>query len=185
MARLKQFLKKDNRLDFPGFRQAYEWNCGSTSLNMILAYFGHDVGEGEIIKAAHVSKETGAPIEGLKKVSKKYGLKFKEGHFTINDLKKHIDNGWPTLLMIQAWKEDHNPDWNLEWDAGHYTVVIGYDDKEIFFADPINVKRTKLTNSELMSRWHGWDDEGKKINKWGIVYMGKGTFVYDEVEETG
>jgi ABC-type bacteriocin/lantibiotic exporter with double-glycine peptidase domain len=186
MGRLERYLKAAKSLKFPGFRQAYNWNCGTTAISMILAYMGIDVGEGEIMKLANVSKENGAPIEGLKKAAKHYGLKFKEGHFTSKDLREHVDNGWPTLLMIQAWSSNENPpDWKNEWDQGHYTVCIGYDDERLFFADPINVKRTYLTDGELNSRWHGWDDEGKKINRWGIVFTKKGEFEYDQAEQTG
>jgi len=185
MSRLERYLKTAKVLQFPGFRQNYEWSCGSTAMNMVLAYFGNDVNEKEIMDIAGSNSEIGTPIEGLKKVAKKYNIKFEEGHFNIGKLKEFIDNGWPILLMIQAWTKSDNPNWKNEWDQGHYTVCIGYDEKRLYFADPISIKRVFLSYSGLNSRWHGWDDNGKKIQKWGMVFMEKSKYDYDDVEEMG
>jgi ABC-type bacteriocin/lantibiotic exporter with double-glycine peptidase domain len=183
MARLQKFLENTKLLEFPGFRQTYDWNCGTTALNMILAFYGHDVNEIEIMDMANIDSSTGASIEGLKKVAKHYGLKFREGHFTCDDLRKHIDNGWPTLIMIQAWSRIDNPDWINEWDQGHYTVNIGYSDEKLIFADPISIKRVFLTEGGLNSRWHGWDDNGHKLNHWGMVFTNKSKYSYEDIEE--
>ena len=185
MSRLQKYLKNSKILDFPGFRQTYEWNCGTTALNMVLAYFGNDINEVELIKATGSNKETGTPIEGIKKAAKQYGLKFKEGSFTTEDLKEHIDKGWPTLIMIQAWSRQDNPDWKNEWDQGHYVDCVGYDEKRLYFADPMAIKRVFLTDSALNGRWHGWDDNGKKIRKWGIVFTNKSSYSYEDLEEMG
>ena len=183
MARFQHYLKEAKELEFPHYRQAFDWNCGTTSMNMILSFYGHDVREDGLIKISKATPEEGAPIEGLKDIARKYGLKFKEGTFTTNDLKRHIDMGWPTLLMIQAWSTQDNPDWANEWDQGHYTVCVGYDDNRLFFADPSSIHKTYIPIGALNSRWHGWDDNGKKINKWGIVFTNKSKFSFKDEEE--
>lgn len=192
MARLENFLKYSKILDFPRFRQAFEWNCGSTALSMVLAYAGHDIAEHKIMDevAKYTKKgteeglrESGVPIEGLKAVAKKYGLKFKEGTLSITDLKENINKGWPTILLVQAWSWSDNPDWKNEWDHGHYTVFIGYDNKKVYFADPASAKTVYETEGGLMSRWHGWDDNDKKISRWGMTFMVAPKYSKDEVEE--
>jgi ABC-type bacteriocin/lantibiotic exporter with double-glycine peptidase domain len=184
MSRLKSFVEKTKILPFPGFKQSYDWNCGTTALNMILAYYDKDVYEEEIMAIAKVTKEDGTPIEGIKDVAKFFGIKFKEStNFTTDDLREHIDNGWPTLLMIQAWHKINNPDWDNEWDQGHYTICIGYDGKRLIFADPISIKKVFLTDAALNSRWHGWTDDGKKMGHWGIVFTNKSKYNYEDIEE--
>jgi ABC-type bacteriocin/lantibiotic exporter with double-glycine peptidase domain len=87
--------------------------------------------------------------------------------------------------MIQAWTREDNPDWENEWDQGHYTVCIGYDKNRLFFSDPANIKKTWLSNGDLNSRWHGWDDNGKRIGHWGLLFLNKSKYSHDEVEEMG
>lgn len=125
MSKLKKFLEEVKILPFPAFKQSYDWNCGTTAMNMILSYYGYDVYEKEIMDIAKVTREDGTPIEGLKDVAKHFGLKYKESfNFSIDDLRGHVDNGWPTLIMIQAWHKIDNPDWDNEWDQGHYVNCL-------------------------------------------------------------
>lgn len=183
MARLDKFLKNITMLEFPKYRQTDENDCGATAMHAVLAFYNIDVGKAEVVKVAGTNKEIGTPIEGIRKVAKRWGIKFKEGKFTLETLKEHIKKGWPTLLMIQAWSRQENPDWKKEWDQGHYVIAIGFDDKKIYFEDPISIKRTYLTYAALNTRWHGWDDEGNKIYKWGIVFMNKSGFSFEDMEE--
>jgi uncharacterized protein len=186
MSRLNSFLDNSIILPFPGFRQTFNWNCGTTSLNMILAFYGHDVNEDELIKISGANKKEGTPIEGLKIASKKYGLRFKED-FTMStkDLRDNIDNGFPSLIMIQAWSLLDNPDWDNEWGQGHYIVNIGYTKDKFIFADPMSIKRVYVTESGLNSRWHGHDDNGKKIGKWGLTFLNKSKYMVNDIEEMG
>lgn len=186
MARLENYIKNSKVLEFPLFRQTFGWDCGTTALNMVLAFYGHDENAEVIIRATGAKPEAGTPIEGIKKAAKKYGLKFREDYnLSIDDLKKSIDDGKPVLIMIQAWTREDNPDWENEWDQGHYTVCIGYDKNRLFFSDPANIKKTWLSNGDLNSRWHGWDDNGKKVGHWGLVFLNKSKYSHDEVEEMG
>jgi ABC-type bacteriocin/lantibiotic exporter with double-glycine peptidase domain len=186
MARLETFLQNTKILPFPSYKQGFDWSCGTTAMNMILSYYGNDVYEKEIMDIAKITKADGAPIEGLKDVAKYFGLKYKESfNFSTDDLRKHVDNGWPTLIMIQAWHKIDNPDWDNEWDQGHYTAAIGYDKKRIIFADPLSIKRVFLSDAALNSRWHGWSDSGKKIGHWGLVFTNKSKYNVDEIEEMG
>ena len=186
MGRLRNFLSNTKLLDFPGFRQTYKWNCGTTSLNMVLAYYGNDINEVELIKTSEANKEIGTPIEGLKKAAKGHGLKFKEDYnMTTDDLRKNVDAGHPTLIMIQTWSKLDNPDWKNEWDQGHYTVCIGYDEKKLIFADPISITRVFLSDSGLNSRWHGFGDDGKKIGKWGLTFTNTPKYDKNDIEEMG
>lgn len=186
MARFEKFLKETKILAFPLYRQTFGWNCGTTAAHMIMSFYDKDMHENKIMKIAGGSKEIGVPIEGLKKVFSKYGLSFDESsNLSTDDLRKNIDKGCPTLIMIQAWTREDNPDWKNEWDQGHYTVCIGYDENKIVFADPANIKKVWLTDGSLNSRWHGWSDDGKKIGHWGLLFTKTSKFSYEEMEEMG
>ena len=39
------------------------------------------------------------------------------------------------MVDLQAWS-DHAAPWRQTWDAGHYVVMVGYDDDRLYFADP-------------------------------------------------
>lgn len=43
------------------------------------------------------------------------------------------------------------------WDAGHYVIMVGYDDDRLFFVDPSNASPAGyvyLPRTELDERWH-------------------------------
>ena len=183
MSRFLEFINNIKMLDFPEYRQPDGDSCGATAMHMILSYYGEDENLEVVEKIAGTNHEYGTPISGIKKVVEKYKIKYNEGTFTIDDLKKNVDAGFPTLLMLQAWSIKDNVDWKNEWDQGHYVVVRGYSNKNIYFADPINIKIDYLSYDDLMERWHGWDDNNKKIYNWGIVFMKTGNYKFDATEE--
>jgi ABC-type bacteriocin/lantibiotic exporter with double-glycine peptidase domain len=156
---------------FPELRQTYYWDCGAKAIQAILAYYGIDVHEETIIKLAGTT-ETGTPIKGLKKVIKKYGLKFDGGRMTIEDIKKYIDKKIPVILLLQAWPMKKITDWENYWDDGHYAVAIRYDKKKIYFEDPWTFFRTYLSYDELQKRWHDRVG-GKEYYNYGLAVYGK------------
>jgi predicted double-glycine peptidase len=79
----------------------------------------------------------------------------------------------PVILILQAWAEKTNVDWENDWIDGHYVVAIGFDEKNIYFEDPSSVLRTYLSFEELKKRWHDADTNGKKYINYGIVAQAK------------
>lgn len=164
-------------IDFPNLRQTYSWDCGAKATQSVLAYYGIDVQEQKIMKLAKTDK-CGTPITGIKSVLKKYNLKYKEGEITIVDIKKFINKKIPVILLVQAWTNIKNVNWEKDWIDGHYVVAIGYDKNKIYFEDPSSISRTHLTYNELIKRWHDTDCDGKKYVNYGIAVYGKKP-VYD------
>lgn len=159
-------------LDFPELRQVYSYDCGANAMQSIVIYYGDDVREQEIMKIAGTTKD-GTPPSGLKKVAEKYKIPFKDGKFTINDLKTHIDNKWPTLIPIQAYPE--NPEdvvYEDDWEDGHWVIVIGYTKTGIVFEDPSSTKRTFIDYVDLDKRWHDEDNDKNRLDHYGIVFTG-------------
>jgi len=40
------------------------------------------------------------------------------------------------IVNGQAWRDDSGIPWANEWEDGHYMVVIGLDEKNVYFEDP-------------------------------------------------
>jgi len=162
--------------NFPAERQTHSWDCGASALQSILIYYGYDIREEEIIKLLKTNGRTGTSIKNIKKVAKKFNLKFKEGRLNIEKLKENVKNKIPTLIAIQAWNKRKIKSWKNEWNSGHYLIVIGYSKKYVYFEDPACITKTFLSWKELLERWHDIDiEKGKKIKlkNWGIYFYGK------------
>jgi ABC-type bacteriocin/lantibiotic exporter with double-glycine peptidase domain len=160
------------KLHLPQFRQTYNYDCGATALQSILAYYGIEEREDRIIKIAKTTKD-GTSIENIIKVIKKYGLKASSKKMTIEEVKKYIDKKIPVILVLQAWAHKKKVDWENNWEDGHYTVAIGYTKDKIIFEDPAHFNNTYLTYKELEKRWHDMDTKGKKYINHGIAVFGK------------
>ncbi len=159
-------------LVFPEIRQTHDYDCGAKAIESVLAYYGFDISESEIIKISG-TKKTGTSPRGIIKTFKKFGLKCREDQLTINQIKKYINKKIPVILLLQAWANRKDINWERDWADGHYVVVIGYDRKKLYFEDPASVLRTYLTYRELEKRWHDKDNKGRKYIHYGIAVYGK------------
>ena len=78
---------------------------------------------------------------------------------TLGDLLGAIDRGEPVIVDLQAWKDEPGApaaeEWAADWDDGHYAVLVGYDDRELFFMDPSTSEHyAYVPRTELEPRWH-------------------------------
>ena len=159
-------------LDFPELQQAYEYDCGASALRSVLEYYGIEFLEGELIRALGTSKKTGTSIERILKVIKKHALKCDSRPMSPSELRDYIAKGIPVILLLQAWSDRKGADYSTDQRDGHYAVAIGYDGSHIVFEDPYANVRTKLTDEELVERWHG-QDKKQPIQNHGIAVYGK------------
>lgn len=171
-------------LKHPNLRQTYDYDCGAQVLQSVIAYYGVDVAECDIIKSAGTNKE-GTSIKGLVRTAKKNGFKIITKSMTVDEVKAYIDQEMPVILMLQAWGRS-NSNYAKGWSNGHFVVAIGYDFKKIYFEDPAAIQRTYLTYKELEKRWHDTDTDGTKYKNLGIVLYGKKPkFKLDQVIRMG
>jgi predicted double-glycine peptidase len=159
-------------LEIPKLRQTYDFDCGPSALQAVLAFYGIKIREDCLIKSARTT-EKGTLVPGLLRTIKKYGLKAKSKTMDIEEVKSYIDKNIPVIVVMQAWTEHKNMDWWADWKDGHYTVVIGYDSKKIIFEDPASFEKTYLTYEEFDKRWHDADPKGKTYIRHGIAVFGK------------
>ena len=109
MLKLKPFEQK------PGY-------CGPASLKAVLSYFGVEKGEMSLVRLSKCSKDKGVEAENLLRAAKKLGFKgFIKDYSDFKDVKKFLKKKIPVIV-----------DW-FSVDEGHYSVIVGINDKKIFF----------------------------------------------------
>jgi hypothetical protein len=75
------------------------------------------------------------------------------------EIERAVDRGEPTIVDLQAWQDvNHVADlkpWATDWDDGHYIVLVGYDDANLFFMDPSTKGHyAYIPKGEFVERWH-------------------------------
>ena len=115
---------------------------------------------------------------------------------TMSDLTQAIDAGHPVLALTQAWSFSSDKDYDIKeyetaWYSGHYVVVVGYDEANIYYMDPYNMGHyAYLPKNEWEKRWHDYDgllaDDGatrcpggSELHRFGLVVSRAGGPKYD------
>jgi len=164
--------------NFPKYRQFNNDTCGASAFQAILAYYGIDFKENSVAKLSGTTG-SGTPIEGIKRLAKIFGLKTYESQMmTIEDLKRNIRNGIPTIIGIQAWAPKE-VNIEKEWRQGHFVIPIKYSRNRMYFADPACILTTYLTFTDLNKSWRDKDKyrgKWRKLDHYGIGFFGKKPF---------
>ena len=148
-------------LPFPRSRQTFDYDCGAKAAQTVLAYYGVDMREDQVMKIGKTTKTDGTSLEGMRAIFKHAGLSCTISRLTIDKLRTWIDTGVPVILPLQAWTKKKVIQWEKEWNEGHYAVAIGYDKTHFYFEDPASLSRTYLTVTNLQKRWHDKGSNGK------------------------
>jgi predicted double-glycine peptidase len=164
---------------FPESRQVYSYDCGSNALQSLLVFAGIEEREDRIMKLACTTPKRGTSFAGVRRVFNYYGLPFREGRMTPNDLRAAIDAGLPTLISIQAYSVLLR--YNKALYDGHYATAIGYDPARIIFEDSASFHRTWLADPELCERWHDIDNR-RVVRCWGFTLLVKGHYRPNKLE---
>lgn len=161
-------------LPFPAFRQTYDYDCGATVVQGVLAYYGIDMRADKIMKEARTTQRDGTETTAMKAVLSPHGLKMTSKRMTVAEVKQYLDKKIPVILLLQAWTDKKDIEWKDDWEDGHYVVAIGYDKTRLYFADPSSIFRTYLTYEELKERWHGKGDSGEqRRHSYGLAVFGQ------------
>ncbi|MDD1723749.1 MAG: C39 family peptidase [Methanospirillum sp.] len=171
-------------LTVPDVRQGTEYTCGASALQAVLNYWGIDMREDELVELLNTTEESGTPPENIQSVAASLGLTASvEENLTPEQLEESIDANIPVIIAAQAWNGEYADDgtwisvtpesWNDTWEDGHYMVVIGIDDRNVYLEDPAQLgTRGVIPIGEFLSRWHDYD---------GGTGTGKPEHVYDHL----
>ena len=164
-------------LDFPELRQTYVYDCGASALQSVLVWAGIPIREDEVVRLAGTDKEDGTSLASMRYVLDRFGMLYTAyENMPVENIRKTVDAGHPTIIMLQAYRDPPELAWGDCWDDGHYVVAIGYDEAGIIFEDPSAFTRTRLGDAELCERWHDID-AGERIFHWGCTILSGGKFV--------
>lgn len=158
-------------------RQTFEYDCGAKALQIVMAYYGVDIREDELIKELGTDNKKGTSYKKMIAFAEKSGFQVVTKCGTpLKTVQKYVDENNPVIVLVQAWAEQYMTlkDWRESNNLGHYVVVIGYNDSIIVFEDPSSIRRTWLTRREFMARWHDTDPRTQdKLNRFSMVLLGK------------
>ena len=164
-------------IPYPETRQVFSFDCGANALVSVLVFAGLEEREDRIAVLAGTTK-AGTSTEGILRVLRYYGLPYRaRQRMQADDLRRAIDDGHPTLVTLQAYRESNQPYREL-WDDGHWVVAIGHDRHRIYYEDPSAFHRTWLADEELRQRWHDLD-RGKRIRQWGCTIQITGHYQHN------
>jgi predicted double-glycine peptidase len=163
-------------IDLPSGRQTFDFDCGAKALQLVMAYYGIDVREDELMEELKCDIE-GAPLQNMISVAEKKGFQVvAKCGFSLEEIKQSVDARHPVIVLVQAWAERYMTleDWRQDNDDGHYVIVIGHHGYIIVFEDPASFRRTWMAEEEFIARWHDVDPRTKeKLDHFAMVLLGK------------
>jgi ABC-type bacteriocin/lantibiotic exporter with double-glycine peptidase domain len=117
--------------------------CGPASLKMVLSAYGIKKSEDYLAKLTKSSRIKGCKETNIIKVAKKFGFNgYAKQNSNIKELKALVNNKIPVIVA-----------WTSPEEGGHYSVVVGFDNKNIFIADPHFGKVKKHKIKWFEKRW--------------------------------
>jgi predicted double-glycine peptidase len=159
-----------NLLPLPMVKQRTSFSCGNAATLSLLRYWNWEafaeVDETDLylpLQTTHARGTEPEPIAAYLSAAGGLSAKYRHSDVTVSDLERAVDAGQPPIVDLQACRDDESP-WRDVWDAGHYVVMVGYDDERLFFMDPSTMTPgpyAYLARTEIDERWHdlaGEDD---------------------------
>jgi ABC-type bacteriocin/lantibiotic exporter with double-glycine peptidase domain len=163
-------------INIPSGVQAFDFDCGVKALQLVMAYYGIEIREDELIRDLK-SDNDGTSVENMVGVAKENGFEvIVRSRVSLETVKQYVEKDIPVIVLLQAWAERYMTleDWKTDYDDGHYAIVIGYQDHIVIFEDPSSFRRTWLTEEEFIARWHDMNPRtGEKYDQFAMVLLGK------------
>jgi predicted double-glycine peptidase len=162
-------------------RQTFDFDCGAKALQTVMAYYGIDIREDELIKELGTGKD-GTLVDKMISVAEARGfhVEAREG-WTLREVKGYIDKGHPVIVLLQAWADRYLTlkDWRNDYDDGHYAVVIDHARGVLLFEDPASFRRTWLREYEFQARWHDLDASiNQHYEQFAMVLLGREPMIH-------
>jgi ABC-type bacteriocin/lantibiotic exporter with double-glycine peptidase domain len=163
-------------IDLPTGRQTYDFDCGAKALQIVMAYYGIDVREDELMEELKCDSD-GVPVRNMISVAEKKGFQVvAKCELSLDTVRRYVDENHPVIVLVQAWAERYMTlkDWREDNEDGHYAIVVGYNGYAIVFEDPASFRKTWMTEEEFISRWHDVDPRTKeRLDHFAMVLLGK------------
>jgi ABC-type bacteriocin/lantibiotic exporter with double-glycine peptidase domain len=161
----------DNEVMYPvkPIEQSVEWDCGPTALRIVLKYqFALKLTAQEMITLTGAT-EGGADEYNLMRALDILGFKYRQSERGTFGKLKHVlaDGQIPIAHII------------LRDGVGHYVVICGYDEENVYFADPSSGKIVKYGIPFFLGVWKV--EENETQTRWYLAVTGYGGDKLDSV----
>jgi predicted double-glycine peptidase len=163
-------------------RQTTEYSCGASALQSVLAYWGKDIDERELMQLMGTTEEEGTYPEKMVHAARALGFDAEARQdLTLDEVQKFTAAGHPMIALAQVWRSQSQAAAKKvkdEWDAGHYIVVLGVDEESVYFQDPyVRMCKAFVSRKIFEAHWHqvmGGDlKRNPKLIHLGIFVRGK------------
>ncbi|MEK6800469.1 MAG: C39 family peptidase [Nanoarchaeota archaeon] len=130
--------------------------CGPASLKIVMHYHGSEYSERTIAVLANSSRTEGTPPSNLVNAARTLGFssRFRTG-CSIRDLEEQIEKERPAII---GWLPPYIGE-------GHYSVVIGFDRRNLFYIDPFFGETLKMSKKEVLQNWYDFTSSSPPKNK--------------------
>jgi predicted double-glycine peptidase/uncharacterized membrane protein len=139
-------------------RQSTEYSCGASALQAVLSYWGKDVEEQELMQRLHTSPETGTYVGDIVRVAREFGFNAEvKEDLTLPELHAALTKDMPVIVCGQAWRSRENSAKSAQedWEDDHYFVVLGMDNKYVYYQDPFAKRGNAFVSHRLFEEsWH-------------------------------
>jgi ABC-type bacteriocin/lantibiotic exporter with double-glycine peptidase domain len=154
-------------IDLPNGRQSFDFDCGAKALQIVMAYYGLDIPEGDLLDDLKASSQ-GIPVQNMVSVAEKNGFQVvARCGVSLDTIKEYVDKGIPVIVLVQAWAERYMMPEDWVQDNDYYGDVI-------VFEDPASFRKTWLTEEEFLTRWHDVDPDTKvRLEHFAMVLLGR------------
>ena len=156
-----------NALGVPVVEQQTDYSCGPATLLAVLRYWKQPAScEQELYPALHTTPKDGTEPFMIEAVARTKGLRaeYRIGA-TVDDLRSALAAGATVTLDLQAYRDTRRR-WEVDWDDGHYVVLVAIEGGRIYAMDPsADHGYSWLAIDELLTRWHDFEmRDGQRRN---------------------
>lgn len=156
-----------NLVRVPFVQQKQDFSCGAAATLLLMRYWCvepyESATEADLYEPLRTTRANGTEPEPMVELFHRSGLQaeYRTATVRVDDLERAVTAGEPPIVDLQAWS-DHTDPWAQTWDAGHYVVMVGFDEDRLYFADPSRATPggyAFLLRGELDDRWHDLSGE--------------------------
>lgn len=148
--------------------------CGPASLKIVLNYYGMEKSEVELAKLCGKT-DGGVDGKGITAAAESLGFKvYVKNESSYNDIEEWLRRGVPVIVdWFTRGRQDYS---DSEVADGHYSVVAGLDEENIYLQDPEIGGERKIGREDFMKVW--FDFLGEYITSWDDMIIRQLIAVY-------
>ena len=90
-------------IDLPIGRQTFDFDCGAKALQLVMAYYGIDIREDELMKELKTDRD-GTPVKNMISVAEGKGFQVvAKCGVSLETVKQYVGENHPVIVLVQAW----------------------------------------------------------------------------------